>query len=153
MKEGNKMKKIIGLMICMLLLSTACVKNDNGGSGDSPTPPQNTPSSNEIGGIQVVDGVEFSGMKLDVEGETTNITLNIRNISNSPINLSVFEIELFNDEGALAFGIQVGGQIIPAGETWEWTTNVGLPLDHAETVGYKVTLGEIPTDTIVPEEE
>ena len=130
------MKKIIGILICLLLVVTACGKSD---TPEGPkTPPPEIPNSS-IEATQVIEGIEFSGMTLESDGDSTKITINVRNTTGAPLFLSIFGFELVNDDDAFIYGTQVGGKELEPGEKWLWENTIELDVTHATNVKFEVS--------------
>jgi len=145
------MKKLLGLMLLLLLL-TACIGGNDPVTSDGPETPPIQEDSNAIGATQVVDGIEFSKMVLKLEGETTTVTFTVRNTKSEAVFLSILGYEFFNEDEAFIFSTQVGGQELAAGESWEYSNEIGVDITHAATVKFEVTLEPVQAATLPVEE-
>jgi len=66
--------------------------------------------------------------------------MNIRNISDEMINLTIFNMELFNENDEFIFGAGITGKELNAGEVWEFEREVDFDVSNAVSVKYEVTI-------------
>ena len=136
------MKKLLYLVACMLLL-TGCVGGEEPAQTNEPGSPP-IEQKRGIGDTQIVEGVEFSEMKLEKVDGSTILTMNVKNTTNEAINLSILGYEFFNEEDVFVFGSQVVGQELAAGETWIYTDKIEFDLSYVVSVKFEVNL--LPLD-------
>ena len=136
------MKKIIGIMICLLLL-VGCFQQEEA-KPEVQEPGEKETTQMRIDQTQVVEDIEFSAMSLEFNGSVTEVSINVKNLSGADKEEFTFGYELWDEDGEAIFGTQLTVFGLEAGETWIYKTEIGADISMSATV--KFTLNPEPFD-------
>ena len=130
------MKRILIISVTMLLalgLVTGCGKKEETKSEES----YNTNSG--VVGDKVVEELNLTNTSLVSKGNYSTLVTLVTNPTSEDKEVRIFNIYVKDKDGKEIVKLQgYVGDVVPAGESREITSNVDMNLDHAHTIEYEI---------------
>ena len=142
-----KVKKKLVLLVILCFILTGCSGGDNSNQENESI--IRNDGLSELKTAQTVEGIEFSNLKLVVEGDSTLITMSIKNTTTEAVNLAFIGYEFFDSEDTFVWSTQVAGKELTAGENWSYSNKAPFDITNAVYVRYEAFL-ESFTEEAVP---